>query len=114
MENLSNKKCIPCQGGMPPLTEDEIKKYLPQINSDWQILPARAGGDNKKIHKEFKFNNFKEAIEFTNKVAELAELENHHPNILINYNKVEIDIWTHKIDGLHENDFILAAKIDRI
>lgn len=108
MENLSNKKCIPCQGGIPPLTEDEIKKYLPQIKDDWQVI------DSKKLHKQFTFNNFKEAIDFTNKVAEISEEEGHHPNILINYNNVEIDIWTHKIDGLHENDFILASKIDNL
>lgn len=108
MENLQNKKCIPCQGGIPPLTEEEIKPYLSQIKEDWQVLNAM------KLHKEFKFDTFKQAIDFTNKVAEIAESENHHPNILINYNKVEIDIWTHKIDGLHENDFILASKIDTL
>jgi len=111
------------------MAEDEIKKYLPQIKIDWQVLPARigyaegvAGGDNpsatsgqvKKLHKEFKFKDFKEAMDFVNKVAKIAEEENHHPNILINYSKVYIDIWTHSIDGLHENDFILAAKIDTI
>jgi len=125
MENLSTKKCIPCQGGIPPLTEEEVKKYLPQIKEDWEVLSINIGQDNnppsleassrqRKLHKEFKFNSFKEAIDFTNKVAEIAESENHHPNILINYNKVSIDIWTHKIDGLHENDFILAAKMDNL
>ena len=108
MENLSNKKCVPCQGGIPPLTADEITKYLPQIKEDWQLLGST------KLHKEFQFNSFKEAIDFTNKVAKIAEEEQHHPNILINYNKVEIDIWTHKINGLHENDFILASKIDTL
>lgn len=107
MENLSTKKCVPCQGGIPPLTEDEIKEYLPNIQG-WQVL------ENKKIHKQFTFESFSKAIDFTNKVAKIAEEEQHHPNISIDYNKVRIDIWTHKIDGLHENDFILASKIDTI
>ena len=107
MENLSTKKCVPCQGGIPPLTEDEIKEYLPHIQG-WEVL------ENKKIHKRFKFESFSEAISFTNKVARIAEEQGHHPNISIDYNKVDIDIWTHKINGLHENDFILASKIDTI
>jgi len=116
------------------MKEDEIKKYLTELNTvpssseshfqnkgNWQVLPVGISHtegiivrNNLKLHKEFKFNSFKEALDFTNKVAEIAEEEQHHPNILINYNKVEIDIWTHKIDGLHENDFILASKIDSL
>lgn len=105
--DLSSKKCVSCQGGIPSLSGEEIQKYLAEI-SDWEVL------ENKKIKKEFKFKDFKEAIIFVNKVAEIAEQEDHHPDIYIDYNKVILELWTHKIGGLHENDFILASKINKI
>ena len=104
--NLTEKKCEPCEGGTPPLTEEQANELLKQISS-WEIK----GGH---VYKQFTFKNFKEAINFVNKVAELAEQENHHPNIIINYNKVDIELCTHAINGLSENDFILPAKIDEI
>lgn len=105
MSNLINKKCVPCEGGMPPLTAEEIEKYLPEV-PDWEVL------DNKKIQREFKFKDFKEAMAFVNKVADLAESEGHHPDIhLHNWNKVRLELSTHAIGGLSENDFILAAKV---
>lgn len=108
MVDLLNKKCVPCEGGTPLLGEEEIKRYMTELKEGWEVL------ENKKIKKLFKFKNFKEAIVFINKVADLAENEGHHPDIAIHYNKVDIIIWTHAIRGLSENDFILAAKIDLI
>lgn len=105
MKQLTEKKCVPCEGGTPPLTAEQIQEYLPQLDSGWEVL------DNLKIKKEFKFKDFKEAMVFVNKVAALAEAENHHPDIHIFYRKVLIELWTHAVGGLSENDFILAAKI---
>jgi len=106
MIHLSDKKCVACEGGVPPLTEAEIKTYLSHVKEGWNV----AG--NKKIEKEFKFGDFKQAMEFVNKVAAIAEEEGHHPDIHIFYNMVKIELWTHAIGGLSENDFILAAKVD--
>jgi len=108
MIHLSDKKCVSCEGGVPPLGEKETKEYLTQIKSGWEVI-----GD-KKIEKEFKLKDFKEAMEFVSKVAAIAEEEGHHPDIHIFYSTVEIELWTHAIGGLSENDFILAAKIDKI
>lgn len=109
MTDLTKAKCVPCRGGEPTLEDDEIKKYLEDVKK-WQVE------DNpKKIVKEFEFADFEEALGFTNKVGELAEEEGHHPNIYIHsYNKVKIELWTHKIGGLHKNDFVMAAKIDEL
>ena len=103
---ISQKKCIPCQGGIPPLNKKGIDKYIKELNSNWK---AHKG---KEIRKEYVFKKYKEAIVFVNNVAELAEDEGHHPFIHINYKKVLIILFTHKINGLHENDFILASKCD--
>lgn len=109
MTDLAKAKCVPCRGGEPTLKDDEIKKYLEDVEN-WQVE-----NDPKKIVKEFEFENFKEGLSFTNKVGELAENEGHHPNIYIHsYNKVKIELWTHKIGGLHKNDFVMAAKIDKL
>lgn len=105
--NLSSKKCKPCEGGTSPLALDEANKFLAQVTG-WELLEA------VKIKKEFKFKNFLAAMEFVNNVAKIAEAEGHHPAIFINYNRVKITSTTHAIGGLSENDFILAAKIDRL
>ncbi len=105
---LQDKKCIPCEGGTPPLEEFEAKKYLSLLHHDWRIV------DNKKIRRELGFKNFLRAMVFVNNVAEIAEKENHHPDIYIFYNKVIIELWTHVVGGLSENDFIVAAKIDEL
>ncbi|MDP2938626.1 MAG: 4a-hydroxytetrahydrobiopterin dehydratase [Candidatus Omnitrophota bacterium] len=105
--DLSSKKCKPCEGGMPPLTLDEANKFLTQI-SGWELV------EGNKIRKEFKFKNFSASLDFVNNVAKIAEQEGHHPTILINYNKVKLTATTHAIGGLSENDFILAAKIDKL
>ncbi|MCL5774304.1 MAG: 4a-hydroxytetrahydrobiopterin dehydratase [Firmicutes bacterium] len=104
---LLEKKCVPCEGGVPPFTIEEAEKYLSQVK-EWNP------GENF-IEKEFKFKNFRQALEFVNKVGKIAESEAHHPDIFIHsYRKVKIILSTHAIKGLSENDFIIAAKIDQL
>ena len=106
-EELTAKKCVPCEGGMPPMSTEETNKYLSQVMG-WELI------ENKKIKKEFKFHDFKTSLFFVNKTAALAEEEQHHPTITIIYNKVRITLSTHAIGGLSQNDFIMAAKIDQL
>lgn len=106
--NLSQKKCIPCEAGISPFRKEMIAKYLKELKNSWEVV------DGIKIKFKFAFKSFKDAIAFVNKVADLAEKENHHPNIFIAYNKVTITCTTHAIGGLSENDFILAAKIEKL
>ncbi len=106
--DLTSKKCAPCEGGTPPLSVKEVEDYLSGLKTGWQAV------DNKKLIQNFKFKDFKEAMDFVSRVASLAEAENHHPDIHISYNKVKIELWTHAVDGLSENDFILASKIELI
>ncbi len=105
---LINKKCKPCEGGIPKLTSSEIKSYSLQLNQPWQVV------DDMKISKDFHFKDFLHTIIFVNRVAEIAEIEGHHPVMHVYYSKVQIELWTHAILGLSENDFILAAKTDKI
>ena len=105
---ITKKKCIPCQGGIPPLKSKEISKLLIQLENGWEVYK------NKEIRKKYLFNKYADAIIFSNKIADLAEEEDHHPLIHINYKEVVIILFTHKINGLHENDFILASKCDLI
>ncbi|MFA5931829.1 MAG: 4a-hydroxytetrahydrobiopterin dehydratase [Candidatus Paceibacterota bacterium] len=106
MSDLLKKKCVPCEGGMMPLSRADMQDYLDEV-SGWTL-----DGDAKKIFKEFKFQDFIGAINFVERVADVAEMEEHHPDIQIHYNKVLLELTTHAIGGLSENDFILAAKID--
>src|SRR5258706_14152551 len=101
--DLTKKHCVPCDGGIPAFSDDDEQYYSMQVPS-WLLL--RNG--NHRIRRQFTFKNFKQAIEFVNKVAEIAEAEQHHPDILIVYNKVQLDLFTHAVDGLSENDFIVA------
>ncbi|MDP3954038.1 MAG: 4a-hydroxytetrahydrobiopterin dehydratase [bacterium] len=103
---LSDKHCVPCEGGAKPLSGDKLDEYLKQVK-DWETLDS-----SRKITKHFEFKDFKEAMDFIGKVADIAESEGHHPDIHIFYNKVQLVLWTHAINGLSENDFILASKID--
>ncbi len=107
MAKLEDKKCVPCEVGGIPLIKSEIEDYLKDVDA-WKNI------DDKKIEKEFKFKNFVEAMEFANKIAEIAEEEGHHPTLTISWGKVIVTLFTHMINGLHENDFIMAAKIDKI
>ena len=108
MDDLTQKHCVPCEGGVDPFTPEEIEKYNSVLATPWDVV------DHKKIKQEFKFKNFKEAMKFVNRVAEIAESEGHHPDIYIFYNKVRLELWTHAIGGLSINDFILAAKIEHL
>jgi len=103
---LSEKTCVPCRGGVPPLTAEQIRPLAGQVD-DWNVV------NNHHIEKEFKFPDFKTALDFVNKVGRIAEEQGHHPDIYLAWGKAGIKIWTHKIDGLTESDFILAAKIDK-
>lgn len=104
--NLADRKCVPCLGGMPPLTAEEIAPLLGQLDG-WQVE------DNKKLIKAFRFKNFVEAVDFVNAIAPVAEAEGHHPDLYVRWGQVRVYLWTHKIDGLTESDFVMAAKIDR-
>ena len=107
--NLTNKTCVPCKGNIPPMNEQDEDRYIREINQ-WTLL--RNG--THRIAKQFKFGDFKQSMRFVNQIANLAESEGHHPDICIHYSIVDIELFTHAIGGLHENDFIVAAKIDQL
>jgi 4a-hydroxytetrahydrobiopterin dehydratase len=108
MNGLSQKKCVPCQGGIPPLKGKELSSLLKQLETGWKIVKEH------HLEREFKFKDFKTALKFVNEVGKIAEKLGHHPNISFTWGKAKIMIYTHKIDGLRANDFILAANIDKI
>jgi 4a-hydroxytetrahydrobiopterin dehydratase len=110
MTDLHQMKCVACRAGEPTVTDEYIRKLHPQI-PEWQIKEANG---MKKLERGFKFRNFAQALEFTNKIGAIAEEENHHPLIIIEYGRVTVDRWTHKIRELHKNDFIMAAKTDEL
>jgi 4a-hydroxytetrahydrobiopterin dehydratase len=108
--SLADKKCIPCEGGVKPFTKQEINRYLPQLKSNWQVIEG-----NKKLQLKFKVKDFMTAIGIINQAAEIAEKEYHHPDLAItSYKFVTFTIYTHKINGLWESDFILAAKLEKL
>jgi len=103
---LSKQECVPCRGGVPPLHGEAITRLSSQINSDWKVV------DEHHLEREYRFPNFRDGLSFTNTVGELAEAQGHHPDIYLAWGKVKLTLWTHKIDGLTESDFIFAAKTD--
>lgn len=108
MNNLASQKCIPCRGGDPALTESEIANLRKQIG-DWQVITQ----DNiLRLQRVFKFKNYAQAVEFTNKIATIAEGQDHHPLMILEWGRVTVQWWTHVVKGLHRNDFIMAAKTD--
>ena len=110
MPSLASKTCVPCRGGVPALHGkelDQIYKQLPQ-SANWKIV------NEHHIIRTFTFSDFKQALDFVNRVGALAEEQGHHPDILLTWGKAEITLWTHKVDGLSESDFIMAAKIDQL
>ena len=108
MNELANRVCVPCQGGIPPIKGKKLKELQDQLGNGWNVI------NEHHLKKKWKFDDFESALNFTNKIGSLAEDQGHHPDIYLAWGKVEIKIWTHKISGLTESDFILAAKIDRI
>ncbi len=111
MTDLANKKCVPCEGNIPPFDKGEIHKYLKKIDG-WEVKSNK--NENFFLVKEFSFKDFKESQIFANKVGDIAEHENHHPDISLGWGYCKVKIFTHAIKGLAESDFILAAKIDKI
>jgi 4a-hydroxytetrahydrobiopterin dehydratase len=108
MSTLSNKKCVPCQGGVPSLSETEIMQLMPELNQSWKVI------DNHHLKRSFGFPDFSSALSFVNQVGEICEEQGHHADFELGWGRVVVLIWTHKIDGLVESDFILASKIDEI
>ena len=106
--DLAQSNCAPCQGGVEPLKGRQIQPFLDQLTRGWQVVAEH------HIEKEFKFKNFRQALDFTNKVGELAESVGHHPDIYLAWGMVKLTVRTHKINGLHRSDFIFAAKVDQI
>ena len=107
MSELASKTCVPCRGGVPPMDAREAERYLAQVEG-WGLH------DHRRISRTFVFPDFAAALDFANRVGEIAEAEGHHPDLLVAWGRVEVTVWTHKINGLTESDFILAAKIDQL
>ncbi len=108
MSDLADRKCIPCKKGTPALRGSEIRRLLEQIHEDWVVV------DEHHLERSFEFDDFVQALAFTNRVGELAEEQAHHPDILLTWGRVRVTVWTHTVDGLSENDFIFAAKADAL
>lgn len=107
MSDLAERDCVPCRGGVPPLKGEEIREFSTQLR-EWQVV------DEHHLQKIYGFKDFRETLDFVNRVGKLAEAQGHHPDICFGWGKADITIWTHKIDGLTESDFVLAAKIDSL
>ena len=107
-EKLASRACVPCRGGIPPLGEVDARRLL-EGTPEWRLEE-----NGTRLKRRFEFEDFVKAMAFVNRVADIAEEQGHHPDIAIHWNKVDLVLWTHKIGGLHENDFILAAKVDRL
>ncbi len=105
---LAEKECVPCKGGVPPLKGQDLARMTRELGGEWQVI------DGHHLEKEYKFSNFREALDFTNRVGDLAESQGHHPDIYLAWGKVKLVIWTHKVEGLTESDFVLAAKADKL
>jgi 4a-hydroxytetrahydrobiopterin dehydratase len=108
MTNLAAKHCVPCRGGQPPLPAPQAEALLQDLGHGWKTV------ENHHLEKEYTFKDFREALDFVVRVGELAEEENHHPDIYLAWGRVRLTIWTHKIDGLTESDFVFAAKAEAL
>jgi 4a-hydroxytetrahydrobiopterin dehydratase len=106
MSDLAGKHCVPCRGGVPPLGGEELRALSARLGGGWRVV------DGHHLEKTYAFGDFRQALDFTNRVGEIAEREGHHPDVHLEWGFVTLKIWTHKIDGLTESDFILAAKAD--
>lgn len=105
---LAKMQCVPCKGGVPPLKGEKIEAFSRRLGGGWQVV------DEHHLEKDYTFEDFRQALDFTNKVGELAEAQGHHPDMYLAWGKVKITLWTHKINGLSESDFIFAAKVDEL
>ncbi len=108
MSDFSEKNCIPCKGGIPSLKGECLSVLMKEINDDWNLV------EDHHLEREFKFPNFKEAWDYLNRVSEMSEEQDHHPDLELSWGRVKVTIWTHKIDGLTESDFVFAAKCDSL
>jgi 4a-hydroxytetrahydrobiopterin dehydratase len=108
ISELAKKVCQSCDGNTSPLKGDALKKLQDELGGGWRIA------EEQRLEKEFKFPDFRKALDFTNRVGQIAEEQGHHPDIFLTYGQVRLQIWTHKINGLTESDFILAAKVEEI
>ena len=108
MSDLALKQCVPCRGGVPPLQGDELVTYQTQLGGGWQVM------NEHHLEKAYRFDDFRQALDFTVRIGEMAEEQGHHPDIHLSWGLVKITIWTHKIDGLTESDFVFAAKSDQL
>jgi 4a-hydroxytetrahydrobiopterin dehydratase len=106
--NLAGKRCKPCEENNPPLKGEAVRHLKEKLGAGWKVV------NEHHLEKEYMFKNFREALDFTNRLGEVAEQEGHHPDIYLRWDKVRLQIWTHNIDGLSENDFVLAAKADAL
>lgn len=105
---LAEKECVPCKGGVPPLEGEELEELAAQLDAGWRVV------EEHHLEKEFSFPDFRQALVFTNQVGELAEEQGHHPDIHLAWGQVRVTVWTHKIDGLTESDFVFAAKVEEL
>ncbi len=108
MSDLAAKQCVPCRGGVPPLAGDELEALRARLGRDWQVV------DGHHLERTYRFDDFRQALDFTVRVGEMAEDQDHHPDIFLAWGQVKVTIWTHKIDGLTESDFVFAAKADAL
>lgn len=107
-EDLARRQCVPCKGGIPPLEPERIENLRRQISDDWALISGH------HLEREFKVKDFRQALALANRFGEIAEGQRHHPDLLVSWGKLRVTLFTHAIDGLHENDFILAARIDAL
>ena len=105
---LADKKCVPCRGGVPPLAGDALRRLQEELGHDWEVVKGH------HLSKTFDFPDFAQALAYVNRVGAMAEEEGHHPDLLLSWGKVRVEVWTHKIDGLTESDFVLAAKAESL
>ena len=108
MSELAKQQCVPCMGGVPPLKGQALQALLAKLGGDWKLV------DEHHLEKEFSFPTFKENIAFVNRVTAVAEEQGHHPEMVVGFRKLKMLVWTHKIDGLTESDFVFAAKADAV
>jgi 4a-hydroxytetrahydrobiopterin dehydratase len=108
MSDLAAKDCVPCKGGVPPLKGEGLRMFQEELGGDWRVV------DEHHLEKTYSFKNFREALDFTSRVGEMAEEQGHHPDLYLAWGKVKLTVWTHKVGGLTESDFVFAAKADRL